>query len=76
MKEKFASLKNLNIGTEIPVDQQRNTLGGYGFTYAAECYQGNTFLGSLIVSGKAAANPLGTCRRTWPQTTRATLAVY
>lgn len=73
MKEKLTTFKA--VGTEISSSQQKNILGGYDFIYLANCFQGDTHLGMVQVSGRAILNPLGACRHTWPQTTRATLIV-
>lgn len=70
MKEKFASLKKLNVGTVMSAAQQKNVLGGYSYINVIYCYRNNTLLGSLE-GGRPSADPLRSCQFSFPQSTRA-----
>jgi len=65
MKEKFNSLKKLNIGNVISADQQKNVLGGYSYENVIYCYYNSTLLGSEW-GGRPSADPLRSCQSVWP----------
>jgi len=65
MKEKFESLKKLNVGNAISADQQKNVLGGYSYENVIYCYHNSTPLGSLW-GGRVSPNPLGNCQSAFP----------
>lgn len=75
MKNKFESLKKLNVATVLSQKQQKNVLGGYAGDRFIECFQAYTLLGWFYVSQSYDGHPLTTCRQTWPQTTRARISV-
>jgi hypothetical protein len=49
MKEKFESLKKLNVGTILSQPEQKNVLGGYSGTINIYCYFNTQYLGWTYV---------------------------
>jgi hypothetical protein len=49
MKEKFESLKKLNVGTIMSQPEQKNVLGGYQGTINIYCYFNTQYLGWTYV---------------------------
>lgn len=75
MKNKFESLKKLNVGTVMSNAQQKNVLGGYGGELFIECFYGQHIrIGFLYVSQYYDGYPLYTCRERWPQTSSARIS--
>lgn len=71
MKDKFQSLKKLNVGTVMSQPEQKNVLGGYAGTTFVYCYHDSQYLGWYYVySSTFSGSYKQECQKYWPTTNR------
>ena len=72
MKDKFESLKKLNLGTVLSTQQQKNAIGGYSVgsgQVLIHCYDSRSnFLG--MAGPTTCTNQLSKCKAKYPTTVR------
>lgn len=76
MKEKFQSLKKLDVGTIISQPEQKNVLGGYSGTTNVYCYHNNTYLGWTYIGYGWNISPRTACINSGYTTTNRTVTYY
>lgn len=76
MKEKFASLKKMNVGTVMSQPEQKNVLGGYSGTTNVYCYHDNQYLGWTYITYYESISPRTKCINSGYTTTNRTTTYY